>query len=133
MRDIEEVRRVIERVEEEMRNRVMEGCEKYVPRKEVKQNRKKWFNYKTENNQSMCECYEKYAKIKHDSKSNPRDENRRVEYENAQKEWDEIVLNAKRKARMEMVNRVTKMEKGKYYYGMNLIGLSLVTIIRVSK
>ena len=32
VRDIEEVRRVIERVEEEMRNRVMEGCEKFVPR-----------------------------------------------------------------------------------------------------
>ena len=60
VRDIEEVRRVIERVEEEMRNRVMEGCEKFVPRKGVKQNRKKWFNYKTENNQiGRASCRER--------------------------------------------------------------------------
>ena len=90
----------------------MEGCEKYVPRKQVKQNRKKWFIFKTGNNQSIYECYEKYAKLKHDSKSNPRDENRRVEYEKAQKEWDEVVLNAKKNSWMGMVNRVTQERNG---------------------
>ena len=44
VRDIEEARRVSESVEEEMRNRVIYGCEEFVPRNAVKRNRKKWFN-----------------------------------------------------------------------------------------
>ena len=111
--DIGEMRKLIERIELDMRNRIIEGCEMYIPKKEVKHNRKRWFNYRTEQGETMDRCYEKYAKIKHKYKSNSNIEEYRIEYEEAKKEWEDIVLSAKRKAWMEMVNRVTREGQGK--------------------
>ena len=58
----------------------------YIPKREVKHNRKRWFNYTTEQGETMDRCYEEYAKIKHKYKSNPNIEDYRIECEEGKKE-----------------------------------------------